>query len=119
MQQAFRNFKQILKFMKSYDTVVAAINGLRERGYKTDLNLAFDKLICSGTDTCLNPNEFEIVEVHRFEGNSNPADQDVVYAIESKQGDIKGVLTSAFGPYADAASTEMMQKLSLHPKKSL
>lgn len=112
----FHNFTNITKMnpdMKSYDTVVGAINGLRERGYTINFNLAFDNLICSENKTCLNPNEFQIVEVHRFEGNSNPADEDVVYAVESNDGHIKGVLTSAFGLYADAASAEMIAKLSI------
>ena len=100
--------------MESYDTVVAAINGLKAKGYTTNFNIAFDKLMCSENKTCLNPNEFEIVEVHRFEGNSNPADEDVVYAVESINGNIKGVITSAFGMYADNTSTEMIRKLSMH-----
>ena len=100
--------------MHSYDTVVAALDGLKARGYNLNFNVAFDKLMCSETGTCLNPHEFEIVEVYRFEGNSNPADEDVVYAIESKDGNIKGVITSAFGLYADGASAEMISKLSMH-----
>lgn len=100
--------------MESYDTVVAALNGLRARGYTINFNIAFDKLICSENKTILNPSEFEITEVYRFEGNTNPADEDVVYAVKSKKGNIKGVLTSAFGLYADAASTEMIKKLSIN-----
>ena len=100
--------------MHSYDTVVAALNGLRARGYTVNFNIAFDKLMCSENKICLNAGEFEIVEVYRFEGNSNPADEDVVYAIESKDGNIKGVISSAFGLYADAASAEMISKLSIH-----
>jgi len=99
--------------MQSYDTVVAALKGLKERGYTINFNIAFDKLICSDNRICLNPDEFEIVEMHRFEGNSNPADEDVVYVVESKSGDIKGVISSAFGVYADAASTAMLQKLTI------
>ncbi|MBK9530715.1 MAG: phosphoribosylpyrophosphate synthetase [Chitinophagaceae bacterium] len=99
--------------MESYDTVVAALNGLKARGYTVNFNIAFDKLTCSDDNICLNPDEFEIVEMHRFEGNSNPADEDVVYAVESKSGDIKGVISSAFGVYADAASTAMLQKLTI------
>ncbi len=99
--------------MESYDTVVAALNGLKARGYTVNFNIAFDKLICSDNRICLNPDEFEIVEMHRFEGNSNPADEDVVYAVESKSADIKGVISSAFGVYADAASTAMLQKLTI------
>jgi hypothetical protein len=100
--------------MESYDTVVDALTGLKARGYSINFNIAFDKLICSEYKTILNPNEFEIVEVHRFEGNTNPADEDVVYAVESINGSIRGVVTSAFGVYADAASTEMIRKLSMH-----
>lgn len=100
--------------MYQYDTVVAAINGLKERGYILDFNVAFDKLICVQNDRCLNPSEFEITEVHRFEGETNPSDEDVVYAVESKGGEMKGVVTSAFGLYADSISTEMIQKLSMH-----
>lgn len=99
--------------MESYDTVVAALNGLKARGYTVNFNIAFDKLACSDNNICLNPDEFEIVEMHRFEGNSNPADEDVVYAVESKSRDIKGVISSAFGVYADAASTAMLQKLTI------
>jgi hypothetical protein len=100
--------------MESYDTVVEALNGLKEKGYTINFNLAFDRIICSGNKNILNPDEFEITEVYRFEGDSNPDDEDVVYAIESKKGNIKGVLTGAFGMYADAASTEMLRKLIIH-----
>ena len=100
--------------METYDTVVYALNGLKARGYTVNFNIAFDKLMCTDNKICLNPNEFEIVEVHRFEGETNPADEDVVYAVESIDGSIKGVITSAFGMYADSASTDMLKKLSMH-----
>ncbi len=100
--------------MYQYDTVVGALQGLKERGYDLDFNIAFDKIICAQNDLCLNPGEFEITEVHRFEGNTNPADEDVVYAVESKDGDLKGVITSAYGSYADSVSTEMLRKLAMH-----
>ena len=100
--------------MFQYDTVVGAINGLKERGYTLDFNLAFDSIICVENNICLNPSQFEITEVHRFEGNTNPSDEDVVYAVESKDGHLKGVITSAYGTYADDISTEMIHKLTFH-----
>jgi hypothetical protein len=100
--------------MENYDTVVAALQGLKLKGHTLDFNLAFDKIICNENGVCLNPDEFEITEVYRFEGATNPDDEDVVYAIESKDGSIKGSLTSAYGPYADSISSEMVQKLSMH-----
>ena len=99
--------------MKSYDTVTEAVAGLKARGYNIDFNIAFDKLICHRTNIELRSHEFKIVEVHRFEGESNPSDEDVVYAVESEDGKIKGVITSAFGLYADPISDEMIQKLTI------
>jgi hypothetical protein len=101
--------------MHNYDTVVEALNGLKARGYTLDFNIAGNTIICQQYNYCLNVNEFEIVEVHRFEGDTNPSDEDVVYALASKDGTIKGVITSAFGMYADNASTDIIKKLAMHP----
>ena len=101
--------------MDNYDTVTEALTALKTKGYTMDFNIAFDKLICKENNFCLNPNEFEITEVHRFEGATDPGDEAVVYAVESKDGKTKGVLTSAYGMYADTISTDMLKKLSMHP----
>ncbi len=100
--------------MESYDTVTGALAALKAKGYTLDFNIAFDKIICRENDACLNPHEFEITEVYRFEGNTNPADSDVVYAVESKDGTMKGVITSAYGMYADSISTDMIKKLAMN-----
>ncbi|MBS1512291.1 MAG: phosphoribosylpyrophosphate synthetase [Bacteroidetes bacterium] len=100
--------------MPSYDTLTDALNDLKQRGFTIDFNIAFDKLVCTSNTTVLNPNEFEIVEVYRFEGNTNPADEEVVYAIAAKEGDRKGTLISAFGIYAADISTELLKKLTIH-----
>lgn len=100
--------------MHSFDTVTDALAGLKNRGYTVDFNIAFDKLICTDNKICLNPGEFEIVETFRFEGDTNPSDEEVVYAIESKDGKIKGSFTSAYGTYAETVSAEMIQKLAMH-----
>ena len=100
--------------MKTYDTVTEALKDLKLRGFTIDFNIAFDKIICSENKICLNPNEFEIVETYRFEGDTDPGDENVVYAIESKDTKIKGTMLSAYGMYAESASSEMIQKLSMH-----
>lgn len=100
--------------MHNYDTVTEAVSELKKRGFSIDFNIAFDKIICTDNKICLHPDEFEIVEAYRFEGDSNPDDEDVVYAVEAKDGSLKGVITSAFGMYADAVSNKIIQKLSMH-----
>lgn len=107
------NFIKIF-IMENYDTVVGALQGLKAKGYTLDFNLAFDNIICRDNEICLNPSQFEITEVYRFEGATNPADEDIVYAIESIDGNLKGSMTSAYGAYADGLSFEMIQKLAMH-----
>ena len=99
------------KYMYTYDTVTEAINGLKERGFLLDFNLKENCLVCQGREVDIN--DFEIVEVYRFEGNTDPADEAVVYAVQSVDG-LKGILMSGYGISADAMSTEMAKKLQIH-----
>ncbi|MFT3980668.1 MAG: phosphoribosylpyrophosphate synthetase [Ferruginibacter sp.] len=99
--------------MHQYDTVVAALNGLKQRGYTLDFNIAFDKLICADNNACLNPAEFEITEIYRFEGETNPSDEDIVYAVESKDGKMKGNLHTAYGTYNEEVSPDLLKKLTI------
>ena len=102
--------------MANYDTVSTALNSLKERGFTRDFNIAFDKIICSDTNESLDPHEFEITEVYRFEGESNPSDEAVVYTVESLDGKMKGTILNAYGVYADAISDHMIKKLTMHHK---
>ena len=97
--------------MFAYDTVSEAINGLKKRGYGVDFNLEENCIVCHADK--FDVNDFEIVEVYRFEGDSDPSDQAVVYAIESLNG-MKGVLVSGYGISAEGMSAEMAKKLSVN-----
>jgi len=98
--------------MYSYDTVAEAVNGLKQRGYTIDFNLEADNICCSKTPLALKAADFEITEFYRFEGESDPADEAVVYAIESLKGE-KGVLVTGFGISAEGIGEELVEKLSV------
>jgi hypothetical protein len=100
--------------MFTYDTVTAAVKGLRERGYTKDFNLKENSIVCN--EDKFNPEDFEIVEVYRFEGNSDPGDEAVVYAIESNKGD-RGVLVNGYGTSADQVSSDLAKKLSISDRQ--
>lgn len=97
--------------MYTYDTVSAAINDLKKRGYTIDFNLDENCIVFD--EDKFEPEDFEIVEVYRFEGDSDPADEAVVYAIESNKGH-KGVLVNGYGPSAESIGSEMAKKLHIH-----
>jgi hypothetical protein len=54
----------------------------------------------SGNGAAFAPRDVTIREFGRYEGVSNPSDESVVYAIESRDG-VRGTLIDAFGAYAD------------------
>ena len=93
-----------------YDTMVETLNNLRERGYTVDFNLLPTCLECPQLHLELKSEDFEIDEVHRFEGASNPGDNSVVYAVSSDKG-VKGVLVDAYGVYADSITPDLARKL--------
>jgi len=96
--------------MENYQSVVDALNGLKEQGYDNDFATEPVCLYCSDLDLRLDPEEFHVDGVYRFEGDSNPDDSAVVYAISSADG-VKGTLVDSYGPYAEHLSFEMAQKL--------
>ena len=97
--------------MFSYDTVSEAVNDLKKRGFDVDFNLSENCIVCH--DDKFNADDFEITEVYRFEGNTDPSDEAIVYAIESKTGK-KGVLVNGYGISADIMDAEMAKKLTIH-----
>ena len=101
--------------MKAFDTVTEAINNLQLRGYTYDFKVNKDCLFCDEKRIQLKPEEFEIDEVYRFEGNSDPGDENIVYAISSQHHHLKGILVSAFGTYSEITSDELLSKLQYKP----
>lgn len=100
--------------MHVYDTVTAALADLDRRGYNLDFNLTPENIECKEIGLLLMPEEFEIDEVYRFEGMTDPADSSVVYAISSNVGNLKGVLVDGYGVYAENVSPELLNKLKIH-----
>jgi hypothetical protein len=99
--------------MHNYDTVTEAISELTLRGYTHDFNTGTGKecMICHPSGNVLSPDEFEIDEVHRFEGITDPGDEMILYAISSTGLQVKGILLSAYGMYEEPGTSGIVQKL--------
>lgn len=92
-----------------YATVSEAIEVLKKKGYTTDFNLEENCIVCHQGK--FEPSDFEIVDVYRYEGATDPADEATVYAIESKNG-LKGILVTGYGISVDSMSAAMLSKLA-------
>lgn len=99
--------------MESYETLSEAINGLRLEGYTEDFNLNRHGLALKGGVLKLVHDEFHIDKYFRFEGDTDPSDASIVYAITGKKHHVKGVLVNGYGIYTESVTNEMAEKLSV------
>ncbi|HUR31579.1 MAG TPA: hypothetical protein VMZ69_09105 [Saprospiraceae bacterium] len=80
--------------------MVSVLSDLTKSGYTTQFK-ATDKGICSmDNQKHWKPNQVEIKHFYRFEGESDPSDSSIVYAIETKTGE-KGTLVDSYGAQSD------------------
>lgn len=97
--------------MEAYQTLSEAIAALRVQGYTEDFNLKQNCIACRNEEFQLLHDEFEVDQVFRFEDNTDPSDQAILYAISSTDKQLKGVLVNGYGIYSDAVTNEMAAKL--------
>jgi hypothetical protein len=99
--------------MENYlSTLTETLEKLRVEGYTEDFNLNEDCVKCHSNELKIFPTEFHIDKYFRFEGQSDPADEAILYAISSEKYKVKGVLVNGYGMYSEAVTNEMLEKLN-------
>ena len=81
-------------------TLAGVMQDLSGRGFTEQFKAVPEGLRAVRSGQTFAPGEVTIVENYRFEGESDPDDMSIVYAIETRSG-VRGTLTDAFGAYAD------------------
>ena len=99
--------------MERYTTLSETMNALRKEGYVEDFNLQQNCLECRNGQFKVFADDFKIDKYYRFEGESNPSDQAILYAISSDPHQLKGVLVNAYGIYSEPVTDEMVEKLKV------
>jgi hypothetical protein len=97
--------------MENYETLVDATNDLMKRGYTANLSMEGDTIDDKSQNIHMTADDFSIDEFYRFEGQSNPADMSIVYAVSSPKYNLKGIIVNAYGTYADDSSSAIQAKL--------
>jgi hypothetical protein len=98
-------------------TLVSCINSLVKAGFTEDYKINGDKLKALKRERNYNPEEVKVLNFYRFEGDSDPADNSILYAIETTDGS-RGTLVDAYGPYADSKISSFMHQVDEINKKT-
>jgi hypothetical protein len=96
--------------MYHYATVSKALEELKEKGFSVDFNLQEDHIKNGG-------DEFEIVHIYRYEGQSDPGDEATVYGIKSNKGE-KGVYVAGDLSMAEKSASRTLYELSIKGRET-
>ncbi len=92
-----------------YGSVLKALDELKTLGFLIDFNL--QEVAIKN-----NPDHYEIVHVYRYEGDSNPDDEAIVYGIKTESGE-KGVFVAGFSPNSESDAAQVLRAISIKEKK--
>ena len=87
-----------------------------EEGYTENFTIEDNRLKCVSCDQDYSPKDIHIKNFFRFEGASDPDDNDILYVIETNDGK-KGTIVDAYGAYADADTSAFITEVEQIQKK--
>ncbi|MEZ7497939.1 hypothetical protein QO200_04230 [Flavobacterium sp. Arc3] len=88
-----------------YATVSKALDELNENGFNYDFNLHEE-------DIAKNPQKYQIKHIYRYEGDTDPGDESVVYGIQSTSGK-KGVFVAGFSANSITDAAQALINISI------
>lgn len=89
------------------DSLVTVLAKVEKLGFHSQFEVNGKNMVSLKTAEHFLYNEVKIVHFYRFEGESNPDDNSILYAIESNNGE-KGTLVDGYGPAADTDTGNFM-----------
>lgn len=110
----FMENNDLVPHMKS---LASLTNKMVLKGYDDDFKITDNGLKSLRTDKIYQPDQINIINFFRFEGQSDPNDNTIMYVIETSDG-LKGTLIDAYGPYADRKLSEFMNHVESIQKKT-
>jgi len=97
-------------------TLTSATNNAAKKGYSLNFQIHDNGMLWDGDKLFYHPDEVNISNFYRFEGESDPADSSILYLLTANDGN-KGMLVDAYGVYNDALLSDFVKQVSNIEKK--
>ncbi|WP_338408580.1 hypothetical protein [uncultured Flavobacterium sp.] len=94
-----------MKPIYHYASVSVALEELRKNGFIKDFNLPDEHIKT-------NPHLYKILHIYRYEGNTDPGDEAVVYGIQSSSGE-KGVFVAGYSANSNSDVIQVLNEISI------
>lgn len=90
------------------NTLTGVTNKWTQNGYTDTITISKDGLHSVDKDKDYGPADVRVIDFYRFEGQSDPGDNCILYIVETTDG-VKGMVVDAYGTYADDDVTKFMK----------
>jgi hypothetical protein len=94
------------------ETLSEAIARLEAAGFRDSFRADGARLWALAAQRFFALDALVVEEVVRFEGESDPDEQAILFALRSPDGDVRGTFATPYGPVADAASADAVRRLA-------
>lgn len=91
-------------------TMTSILEELETNGYTVQFKATDSGLLSLASKKVYKPHEVRINHYFRFEGESNPDDSAIVYALETKNGEL-GTLIDSYGAFPDTEVSQFILKV--------
>ncbi len=98
------------------NTPSAVINKMVKKGFTEGFRAEKSGLFAPSKDKHYPPAEVTVVNFYRFEGDSDPADNAILYVLETTDG-LKGTIMDSYGAEADRNLSTFMEEVEGMHKK--
>ncbi len=92
------------------NTLAEVTENLLHKGYTFNFQVNEAGMLTDNKDLAFAPSEVVLVEIHRFEGMSNPADSSILYAVKARSGEM-GIVIDSYGADGSEITSEFMNKV--------
>jgi hypothetical protein len=97
------------------ETLVEAIARLEARGFRDSFEPVTGGLRALSAGREFAPEALVVEEVVRFEGESDPSEQAILFALRTPAGDVRGTFVAGYGVLTDPSRAEIVRALSRVP----
>lgn len=91
-------------------TLSEAMNHAVKNGYTEDFKITEEGLTWGDEEIVYGPEQVTVSNFYRFEGYSDPDYNEILYLIETANGE-KGTLTEAYGVYGDELTSTFLSQV--------
>lgn len=106
-----------MKFKKEeMTTLTGCMNSLMKRGFTENFLARENGIEAPSNKKLYAPDKVKILNFYRFEGDSDPADNSILYAVETHDG-LRGLLVDSYGPMASKLVSSFIKQVEEIEKK--